>query len=357
VISISPNLARKDRKGTNNAMLWRSYANRGLHAIPVIKRAPQFISLDLSDNPLRDFTGLPALPFLKVLRVDNTDIQSFKGALLFPSLETLSIREAPVTRNPHFTLMALLAFGTTVTVLNGRYLSAERIRPALDPEVRRWFLPWLREGYVIVDLQQKLVWQPGAKSQVLLDLPPDEVARRRHRIEQRRKQIEALKKRKLLIERGAEAPAEPAPQAGEEEEGLAEEEEESPAAVQGTEREAPPEDAPAGETATVSEALALADGEGPAGDAAPPAGEEALAEVSAAEEAPSAGAAPPVAPGGPAAPEGQPPADERAADESAPADARPPPEADPEVAGTDPQPDPAEGGSKAESAAEIGDAA
>jgi hypothetical protein len=181
-------------------LLWRSYSNRGLCTIPQIKRSPQFVSLDLSDNPLRDFTGLPTLPFLRVLRVDNTSIQSFKGALLYPSLETLSIRGCPLATSPNFNLMALLSFGTSIRVLNGRALMPDVTKAGTDPELCRWFGPPLKDGYLIVDVKQKIVWRPGAREQIILDLQPDEAARRQARIDECSREIEALKAKKRLVE-------------------------------------------------------------------------------------------------------------------------------------------------------------
>ena len=70
----------------------RSYASRNLTRFPSFNELSQYVSLSFANNPITSLETLPSLPSLKVINLSGTDIESFYGAQVQPSLEKLYIK-------------------------------------------------------------------------------------------------------------------------------------------------------------------------------------------------------------------------------------------------------------------------
>jgi hypothetical protein len=189
------------KRAPTTPLRWKSYANRGLKIIPDQTPSFHIVSLDLSDNPFKDFQGLQLLPYLRVLRIDNSLIGTFRGARVLPALEILSLANAPITLRRYFPVMTLLSFGTSIRVVNGCQVSDALIRTAKDSRTRKLFVPYLLDGYLIVDFDEKIVCRPGTSGELMLDLDPAVRAEQQAKIDGMRRQIAELKTQRAKIKR------------------------------------------------------------------------------------------------------------------------------------------------------------
>lgn len=102
-------------------------------------------NIDLSQNYLEDFTGIPeSIPDLTVLNLDNNQIRSFFGipsSNPFPKLHWISLKGNPIGNNKFLKIMCLVCFGNQLKTINGEKIretfrkSADELRPSLLPEL------------------------------------------------------------------------------------------------------------------------------------------------------------------------------------------------------------------------------
>jgi hypothetical protein len=76
------------------------------------------IDIDLSDNALWSFESFGTHEQLRVLDVSRNDIESFLGLTKQRKLERLLLAGNPITRNPHYRIMALLTVGFSLKVID-----------------------------------------------------------------------------------------------------------------------------------------------------------------------------------------------------------------------------------------------
>jgi hypothetical protein len=114
--------------------------------------SPEVLQLNLSFNRIVNFVGLSsAFTRLTRLHVDDNPIHSFEGCLTLPSLNSLSLRNTPISLYRHFKLMCLVAFGDGLASINGDVIPARHREDAAG--VRDAASPQLRTGSVIIRLQ------------------------------------------------------------------------------------------------------------------------------------------------------------------------------------------------------------
>ena len=84
------------------------------------------------------FEGLPTIANLKVLDVRRTGISSFFGAEPQPSLERFNCLETPLAQYKYLPLMSLIAFGKSVSYVNGNEVDIEtrRIANSIKSDLR-----------------------------------------------------------------------------------------------------------------------------------------------------------------------------------------------------------------------------
>lgn len=106
--------------------------------------------MDLSGNRIRDFTDLPEMPKLTQLNLNDNPVVSFEGCRELPRLYWISLRNTPISRNVHFKLMCLIAFGNQLATINEEKVS-NGLRTRANA-LRSRMLPLLQQGKVIAAL-------------------------------------------------------------------------------------------------------------------------------------------------------------------------------------------------------------
>jgi hypothetical protein len=108
-------------------------------------------NLDLSQNRITDFVGMPKLDMLVQLNLDENRIVSFEGCEQCRRLKWVSLRKNPVSHTGHFKLMCLVAFGKQLKYVNGEKIP-DKTRTQADG-LRDILLPALREGQLLISVK------------------------------------------------------------------------------------------------------------------------------------------------------------------------------------------------------------
>jgi hypothetical protein len=123
--------------------------------------------LILSDNPLTSFESLSReFTALEVLRCDRTNIASFKGAIVMPTLQVLSIARTPLSQHKCHRVMAVIVFGdslkrvTQTPVSPGEARWAAKNRPLLEAS--------LRAGWILLSTDPMIIFNPETHERVRL---------------------------------------------------------------------------------------------------------------------------------------------------------------------------------------------
>jgi hypothetical protein len=125
--------------------------HKGIKSLSDVKIRSDCSVMDLSDNKIRSFEGLPDLPLLVQLNLDRNPIRSFEGCRVLPELRWLSVKGSPVSHSQHFKLMCLVSFGPQL-----KYVNSEKIPEVCKKqadELREVLLPALQEGQILVNLK------------------------------------------------------------------------------------------------------------------------------------------------------------------------------------------------------------
>ena len=115
-----PEPEQEEKKEKKHAIRYDIELNKkGIESFsnPEIKYYPERCStVDLSFNRIVNFEGLPSLPRMTSLIVDQNPIRSLKGVVPQKRLKFLSIKRCPLSKNPYFKLMCIVAFDTIKAV-------------------------------------------------------------------------------------------------------------------------------------------------------------------------------------------------------------------------------------------------
>jgi hypothetical protein len=170
----------------------KSFSSLGLHE--------EIKTLNVSANPISDFTGFDLLPALTSLKADRTNITSLKGARIAPSLRCLSIESSPLGNSANLLVMSVISFGSTLKTVNGSVVSdkarelAQKLRPIVGS--------YLFEGYLLQSISPLIVCQPDSRTPILVDLPAESAREQRQRIEENNTQITELRRELALLQSG-----------------------------------------------------------------------------------------------------------------------------------------------------------
>ncbi|KAK8894033.1 hypothetical protein M9Y10_022465 [Tritrichomonas musculus] len=145
--------------------------NQNLEDIP-IPSDPILVSyIDCSNNPIKTFKKLPQLKNLEKILGDNTLLESFEGVVEQPSLAVLSLSNTPISEHKYFVLMALIAFGHSLQVVNDEVITTRD----LDNQLK--YGPIIRDhifkGYIIARLKPVIeLVKPDDGSKLTLSYSP-----------------------------------------------------------------------------------------------------------------------------------------------------------------------------------------
>ena len=140
-----------------------------------IKFPENTLLINLQDNELASLDGLPTIKTLRYLQLDGNPIKSFAATKAQPGLRWLSLKGAPITKNPYFTLMALIAFGPNVVVINNTKVDEflQNMAKAMTHRLR----PSIRQGLVISNLKPLRMYKPSTRHKTAVpDQPKTSVA-------------------------------------------------------------------------------------------------------------------------------------------------------------------------------------
>lgn len=152
---------------TSTTIKW---SNKNLKAIPVEKLPNALENLSISNNPISDLSILPRFHTLLRLSCDGTLIFTFEGVVDQPRLNSVSLINTPISTLPCFRLMASIAFGRSVVMINGEPLSISDgiLRDTYGPVIKSW----LFKGYVVISLDPLIIYNPKTKERKKLNIGP-----------------------------------------------------------------------------------------------------------------------------------------------------------------------------------------
>lgn len=127
----------------------KSFSQLNMKQFPSFKVMFQYASLSFSSNPIDSWKTLPSLPFLKYLEMNNTKISSFQYAQKQPTIETINLKNTPISNYAHFQLMAIIAFGRTLKILNGSRIPLQIRRRG--HELASSLYPYLFNSWIIIN--------------------------------------------------------------------------------------------------------------------------------------------------------------------------------------------------------------
>lgn len=164
---------RGEQTATQHVML--NAPRMKISKITGIKFPENTLLINLQGNELASLDGLPTIRTLRYLQLDGNPIKSFAATKAQPGLRWLSLKGAPITKNPYFTLMALIAFGPNVVVINNTKIDEylQNMAKAMTHRLR----PSIRQGLVIANLKPLRMYKPSTKHKTAVpDQPKTSVA-------------------------------------------------------------------------------------------------------------------------------------------------------------------------------------
>jgi Leucine-rich repeat (LRR) protein len=106
-------------------------------------------SLSLSNNSIEAFTGLEALPHLRVLNLVNNRIKNFKGFPVLPQLEVINLHGNPISEMKQFRVIACGINTSSIQKINNQELTQDEI--SRGNRYRGVVAVSLREGMTVED--------------------------------------------------------------------------------------------------------------------------------------------------------------------------------------------------------------
>lgn len=133
-------------------------------------------------------------PKLVSFTADNSQLSSFKGAIPHDSIKDVSMVDTPLSREPHFELMVLIALAPCAVMINGQLVS-EKLR-AKAKSIHSSVVTFLRRGCVLVTLDPLRVSDVAFRSEVILiDMPAHDAEEKERAIEKNAAVIASLERR------------------------------------------------------------------------------------------------------------------------------------------------------------------
>ncbi|OHS97849.1 hypothetical protein TRFO_35888 [Tritrichomonas foetus] len=152
----------------------KSFSMLGLESFPPYKTLCSYQSLSFAKNPISSFKSLPSLPFLQELDISNTDISSFQYIQPQPSIEKVNFANTPLSHYQEIALMSVIAYGSTLKVVNGTPISKSDIRQGM--KLHPMLYSYLYNGWIIVGVNPLKILNVNTRHrrviQSLTNIPP-----------------------------------------------------------------------------------------------------------------------------------------------------------------------------------------
>lgn len=130
----------------------------GITKFTQIKIPNNTLIIRLKGNNIRNFADLPRLPQLRSLFLDKNPIDSFAGVRYQPVLKHLSLKFTPLTKNPYFNMLCVIAFGSQLVTINNESVNQHLVNHA--EKMKDLIRPKLRKGYLISNLEPLKFYTP-----------------------------------------------------------------------------------------------------------------------------------------------------------------------------------------------------
>ena len=139
-------------------------------SIPASEIPKGIETLDISNNPLINLKNLPRIPTLTKIVCTNSTLFSFEGAVDEPRLSVIDFQNCPVSVLPYYRLMASIAFGRTVDVIDDISLSVYEIslRDKYGPVIKRYVV----DGYCLMSIEPIILYNPKTKQKKYIEVGP-----------------------------------------------------------------------------------------------------------------------------------------------------------------------------------------
>lgn len=141
---------------------------KGFTAPPQIDYTRYNDTVNLSHNPIATLEFLPTLTDFRALIFDDTKLESLLKAVPQPEIEQFSCINAPLAANKFLPIMAVIAFGTNLKVVNGTKITPKIIKDAQTLQVDLY--PYIIEGWVIASLSPLKLINPLTKEKKFIKL-------------------------------------------------------------------------------------------------------------------------------------------------------------------------------------------
>ncbi|EAX92591.1 hypothetical protein TVAG_496250 [Trichomonas vaginalis G3] len=139
---------------------------KGFTAPPQIDYSRYSETVNLSHNPINTFDSLPQLSNVQNLIFDDTKLESFLKCRLQPEIESFSCLNTPLASSKFLPLMAIIAFGENVKVVNGSKVTQKTLKEAQTYHEELY--PYIVEGWVITSLSPIKVYNPITKEKKVI---------------------------------------------------------------------------------------------------------------------------------------------------------------------------------------------
>ena len=117
--------------------------------------------INVSNNPISSFEGIKEYPNLTYLICKNTKIETFQGAKIQPSLQTLTLSGSPLSRETFCRVMALIAFGNSLKTIDQVAIreSDRTLAQTFSSQLR----PFIISGWVITSRNPIKIFNSATK--------------------------------------------------------------------------------------------------------------------------------------------------------------------------------------------------
>lgn len=96
---------------------------------------------NFSRTPIKNFIGIPKLNKLKTLIADNSQVENLSNIHSMPNLTSISLKNTPVSRDPHFFLSVYIGTFRKISQINGK-LIPENVKKtaAMYPDIASYLV-------------------------------------------------------------------------------------------------------------------------------------------------------------------------------------------------------------------------
>ena len=137
-------------KGETSNKASISYSNQNITNLSSIANNVPVEKLDLSGNPIVDFSGLKVFPELYILDCSNTQLSSFNNFPNQKGIKSFFCKKTLLCSYPLLYLMSSIVFGPSLESVNG--LNIKQTKKANAVQMSQKVRPYLTKGWILQNL-------------------------------------------------------------------------------------------------------------------------------------------------------------------------------------------------------------